>query len=252
MRDATIFPRINRADYAVTIYPPVAEFFFLVVTRVGENVTVMRLGLLGCEAVSVIVILLLLKRMRRPLTRVVAYVWHPLPIWEIANSGHVDALMVSLMLLGLWMALSGRALRGAVVIAWRAREAVCGPGARGNLAPLGLENAARGHRHGCAVLPAISFGWMGCSRVPDERLPGGRGFISGDDIWPFSLWRLAFGVHRGDVAIYAFAASIVLLMALFAARRAKPTVAASLANINMLLLAVSCCCRPIILGTFWR
>ena len=45
LRDATIFPHINRADYAVTIYPPVAEFFFLVVTRVGENVTVMRLGL---------------------------------------------------------------------------------------------------------------------------------------------------------------------------------------------------------------
>ena len=52
LRDATIFPRINRADYAVTIYPPVAEFFFLVVTRIGENVNVMRLALLGCEAVS--------------------------------------------------------------------------------------------------------------------------------------------------------------------------------------------------------
>src|SRR6185312_15329153 len=32
LRDTTIFPRINRADYAVTIYPPVAEFFFLIVT----------------------------------------------------------------------------------------------------------------------------------------------------------------------------------------------------------------------------
>ena len=53
LRDATIFPRINRADYAVTIYPPVAEFFFLIVTRIGESVTVMRLALLGCEAVSV-------------------------------------------------------------------------------------------------------------------------------------------------------------------------------------------------------
>ena len=48
----TIFPRINRADYAVTIYPPVAEFFFLIVTRIGESVTVMRLALLGCEAVE--------------------------------------------------------------------------------------------------------------------------------------------------------------------------------------------------------
>ena len=53
LRDAVIFPRINRADYAVTIYPPVAEFFFLMVTRIGENVNVMRLALLGCEAVIV-------------------------------------------------------------------------------------------------------------------------------------------------------------------------------------------------------
>ena len=52
LRDATIFPRINRADYAVTIYPPVAEFFFLIVTRIGESVNVMRLALLGCEAVE--------------------------------------------------------------------------------------------------------------------------------------------------------------------------------------------------------
>ena len=53
LRDAIIFPKINRADYAVTIYPPVAEFFFLIVTRISENVNVMRLALLGCEAVSV-------------------------------------------------------------------------------------------------------------------------------------------------------------------------------------------------------
>ena len=117
LRDATIFPRINRADYAVTIYPPVAEFFFLIVTRIGENVNVMRLALLGCEAVIVTLVVLFLRRMERPTTRVVAYFWHPLPIWEIANNGHVDALAVALMLLGLWVALTGRAMRGAVLIA---------------------------------------------------------------------------------------------------------------------------------------
>ncbi|HZC96171.1 MAG TPA: glycosyltransferase 87 family protein, partial [Bradyrhizobium sp.] len=117
LRDGAIFPHINRAATAVTIYPPVAQFFFLIVTRVGESVTVMRLALLGCEAVTVTLIMLLLRRMNRPVTRVIAYLWHPLPLWEIANSGHVDALMVALMLLGLWTALTGHALRGAVVIA---------------------------------------------------------------------------------------------------------------------------------------
>ena len=48
LRDGTIFPHINRAEFAVTIYPPVAQFFFFVVTRIGESVTVMRFALLGC------------------------------------------------------------------------------------------------------------------------------------------------------------------------------------------------------------
>jgi alpha-1,6-mannosyltransferase len=81
LRDDTIFPHINTADTANTIYPPVAQFFFLLVTRIGENVTVMRLALVGCEAVTVIVIMLLLQRLNRPVTRVVAYLWHPLPLW---------------------------------------------------------------------------------------------------------------------------------------------------------------------------
>src|SRR5580693_2104211 len=73
LRDGTIFPHINRAATAVTIYPPVAQFFFLIVTRLGDSVTVMRLALLGCEAVTVTTIMLLLRRINRPMTRVIAY-----------------------------------------------------------------------------------------------------------------------------------------------------------------------------------
>ena len=39
LRDGAIFPHINRADTAVTIYPPVTQLFFLIVTRIGESVT---------------------------------------------------------------------------------------------------------------------------------------------------------------------------------------------------------------------
>src|SRR5215472_11940244 len=66
LRDAAVFPNINRADTAPTIYPPVAQFFFLIVTRFGESVTMMRLGLLGCESVTITLIILLLRRMNRP------------------------------------------------------------------------------------------------------------------------------------------------------------------------------------------
>ena len=116
LRDATIFPNINRADYAVTIYPPVAQIFFLAVTRVSESVTMMKLALLACEAVTVVFLFRLLRDLGRPVTRLVGYLWHPLPLWEIANSGHIDALMIALLMMGLWLGLSGKPLRGAVSI----------------------------------------------------------------------------------------------------------------------------------------
>jgi len=240
LRDAAIFPRINRADYAVTIYPPVAEFFFLVVTRIGENVNVMRLALLGCEAVTVALIVLFLRRMQRPITRVVAYFWHPLPIWEIANNGHVDALAVALMLLGLWVALTGHAMRGALSIAL---GALVKPYVAPALAsiwrpwdwkmPLVVIAAIA-----LCYLPYLSVGWGVFGFLTQGYLTE-EGIVSGNDLWALSVWRLVLGTHRGDVAVYAaVAASIVLVMMLSAARRPDRTIASSLADTNMLLLVV--------------
>jgi alpha-1,6-mannosyltransferase len=240
LRDATIFPGINRTDYAVTIYPPVAEFFFLIVTRIGENVTVMRLALLGCEAVSVTLIMLFLRRMERPTTRVVAYFWHPLPIWEIANSGHVDALAVAFMLLGLWVALTGRAMRGAVLIAL---GMLVKPYVAPALASLWRPWDWKMPLVVIAIiafcyLPYLSVGWGVFGFLTKGYLTE-EGIMSGNDLWLLSLWRLVFGAHRGDVVVYAaVAASILLFMALSAARRPNRTIASSLADTNMLLLVV--------------
>ena len=44
LRDPAIFPNINRADYAVTIYPPAAQAIFLAATWVGESVVAMKLA----------------------------------------------------------------------------------------------------------------------------------------------------------------------------------------------------------------
>ena len=197
LRDAVIFPRINRADYAVTIYPPVAEFFFLMVTRIGENVNVMRLALLGCEAVIVTLVILFLRRMERPTTRVVAYFWHPLPIWEIANNGHVDALAVALMMLGLWVALTGRAMRGAVMIAL---GVLVKPYVAPALAPIWRPWDWKMPLAVIAVialcyLPYLSvgsgvFGFLTNGYLTEE------GILSGDDLWLLSVWRLVFGAHQ--------------------------------------------------------
>jgi hypothetical protein len=55
LRDVSIYPNINRAGYAVTIYPPTTQAIFLAITRLGESVLAMKLGLIAFEAATVAV-----------------------------------------------------------------------------------------------------------------------------------------------------------------------------------------------------
>jgi len=238
LREATVFPNINRADSAVTIYPPVAQFFFFIVTRIGESVTVMRLALLGCEFVTVIIVMLLLRRMNRPVTRVVAYFWHPLALWEVAGSGHADALMIALMLAGLWVALTGHALRGAVLIAFSAL-----------VKPIAVPVLAAIWRPPDLRMPLVVIATIALCYLPYLSVGSGvLGFLTkgylveegvrdGNDLWLLSLWRLVFGEHRGDVVAYVVLAALVLLFkGLSVARSIDRTVASTLADVNKLLL----------------
>ena len=238
LRDGTIFPYINRATTAVTIYPPVAQFFFLIVTRIGENVTVMRLALVGCEAVTVAIIALFLRRMNQPVTRVVAYLWHPLPLWEIASSGHVDALMLALMLLGLWIALSGHALRGAALIGFSVLvKPYVAPVLAGIWRPWDLKMPLVVIAIiTLCYLPYLSVGWGVLGFLTQGYLRE-EGISAGNDLWPLALWRLVFGEHHGDVVFYVAMAALVLLFAgLAVARSGDRPIASRLADINRLLL----------------
>jgi hypothetical protein len=117
LRDAAIFPGINRPDYAVTIYPPAAQAIFLAITRIlGESVVAMKLGLLLFEAALVAVLIAVLRGLGRAATRVVIYAWHPLPIWEIAGSGHVDIAMCALLMGGLLLFVRGRTLVAGILV----------------------------------------------------------------------------------------------------------------------------------------
>jgi alpha-1,6-mannosyltransferase len=238
LRNGAIFPHINRAATAVTIYPPVAQFFFFIVTRIGESVTAIRLALLGCEAVTVTLIVLLLRWMNRPVTRVVAYFWHPLPMWEIANSGHVDALMVALMLLGLWLGLTGHALRGAVFIAF---SMLVKPYTAPVLAAIWRPWDIKMPLIVIATvalcyLPYWSVGW-GVLGFLTKGYLNEEGIVAGNDLWPLAVWRLVFGEHRGDVVAYVVLAGLLLLlMGLAVARSSDRAIASRIAAINMLLL----------------
>src|SRR5262245_9963668 len=115
LRSAQRSPDVRRAGSAGSVYPPAAQARFLAVSRFGGSVSVMKLGLLLFEAAAVLTLIALLRRQGAPATRVAVYAWHPLPLWEIAGNGHVDAAMVALLLASLLVHLNGRALLAGVL-----------------------------------------------------------------------------------------------------------------------------------------
>ncbi|MCA1573816.1 MAG: hypothetical protein LC770_04610 [Acidobacteria bacterium] len=82
LRDEEIYPKINRRDYARTIYPPVAETVFLSTTRISESVTLMKATMVGFEAITIWAIVQLLGSLGLARQRVLIYAWHPLIVWE--------------------------------------------------------------------------------------------------------------------------------------------------------------------------
>src|ERR1051325_8776059 len=99
LRDDTIYPKINRRDYAHTIYPPVAQVVFLLTTRISESVVWMKVTMLIFEMIAIWAIAQLLNLLGRPRQLLLIYAWHPLVVWEFAGSGHVDAIAICFMAL---------------------------------------------------------------------------------------------------------------------------------------------------------
>lgn len=122
LRDNAIYPRINRKEYAHTIYPPMAQIFFLVVSRVTQSVLGFKTIFIVIDLVTIWLIAATLRAVGQPAERVIVYAWHPLPIFEFSGSGHIDALMIGFIALALWarvrgkFGLAGFALAGATLV----------------------------------------------------------------------------------------------------------------------------------------
>jgi alpha-1,6-mannosyltransferase len=126
LRDAVVYPNINRANYAHTIYPPAAEMIYLAITRIVSVLMLppvlgMKLAMVALEAIGIWAMLRLLDLSGLPRTRILIYAWNPVPIWEFAGNGHVDAIAICFIALALLAAcrrktgLSGLAIGVAVL-----------------------------------------------------------------------------------------------------------------------------------------
>jgi alpha-1,6-mannosyltransferase len=108
LRDAHIYPNINRRDYAHTIYPPGSQMIFWVVTRISSTVTAMKFAMLGFEAATCYVLIRCLKLLHMRPERILLYAWSPVCLWEIASSGHADAAALTFISLALLARLTNR------------------------------------------------------------------------------------------------------------------------------------------------
>ena len=122
LREPLVFPHINRATYARTIYPPSAQLLFALVGRLSDSVTAMKLAMLACEAVAVLCLLRLLGHAGLPPERVLVYAWNPLVFWSFGLDGHVDAAAIGLLAAALLLrarrrdGLAGAALAAAALV----------------------------------------------------------------------------------------------------------------------------------------
>ena len=113
LRDAAIFPHINKKEAAVTIYPPFAEMIFMMAVAASDSLRGIKVVLTAMDLLIMGAVLVWLRALSLPLERVLIYAWHPLPIWEFVSQSHIDAAATALLML-------------TIIAAWHHRQGLAG------------------------------------------------------------------------------------------------------------------------------
>ena len=100
--------RINHPQYR-TIYPTIAQAAFGFAHLLGPfDIDAWRLVLLAGELVGLALIVVTLRQLDLAPLWAVLYWWNPLVVKELANSAHMDGLLVPLLAAALWAAVRFR------------------------------------------------------------------------------------------------------------------------------------------------
>jgi alpha-1,6-mannosyltransferase len=205
VRDDEIYPRLNRPEVR-TAYPPVAEGLFLGLYRLHPDSvpwTKLAFALLDLAAVGLLAFLLL--RLGRPPELALLYGWHPLAVFEIAGTGHVEGVAVLLVLVSILAALTHRTLLTGVLLAAatlvKPYALVLAPALMKGGRDLVRGGIALGVTVAIAYLPYANAGRHALGYAPDYLRE--EGFTSGDRFY-------LLGLLDPDPSAFATAAYLAL------------------------------------------
>src|SRR5918995_1484752 len=109
-RDESIYPHINRKE-APTVYPAGAQLLFALLHRAGvASPQAFKALSLAADALTLLLLILILKQLHLPFDRVIIYAWNPLVIYEVFWSGHLESFMLPPLLGFIYLFLRDRVL----------------------------------------------------------------------------------------------------------------------------------------------
>ena len=106
LRDG-LYAGINHKEIS-TIYPPLAQFFFLLVCALHPGLLAMKGALVLVELALMALLVCILRQRGEDTRRVLLYAWNPLPVIEVAGTRHLEVLAVLLPFLALYWLETGR------------------------------------------------------------------------------------------------------------------------------------------------
>ncbi len=109
------YQQINH-KHLETIYPPVSQLTFFLGTVLHPSLTAQKVLFVLFDMATVLLMIPLLRHRGDDPVWSVVLAWNPLVIFETAHSGHLDAIGIFFLMLGIWMFLSGRRLVATVAL----------------------------------------------------------------------------------------------------------------------------------------
>ena len=210
LRDAAIYPNINRADIAPTIYPPAAQMIFAAIGLSGLGIPAVKAAMLLSEALTLAAAGIVLRRVGRPLTNLVIWAWNPLIIWAFAGNGHIDAAAAAFLALTLALAPTGRWFAAGIAFAAAALTKFLPLAAAPAIWPQGGPRAAAVT---LAMIVALYACYAGAGTGVFGYLPGyggEEGLLDGSGFWLLSGLALIAPLPKVAGTIYITAAFILL------------------------------------------